>query len=275
MAKFTRPRYWLDRRAQPRRLTPSITSKPLIGREQPLCGGSEAVTEALTALSALRGSRVKSNDRNATGPVANIPRGWPERFRRGRGRFEQRRPTIVGDSRQRLLNPRPKVVLRGHSQTDRLQLDSENIWHGGLHSDEALPGSGAFALSRPGSVLTRQAFRHPVKCRAGRGHRPQQPSVVRVVGTVSADVHDDWQADDRRSPSEGSMELLQPQRYWSRRRTHTRRLTPRITSKPTTQWGSHGEAPNPVADGPLPLVPLQREDPPEQAAVALTSGCAA
>ena len=33
--------------------------------------------EALTALSALSGSRVKSNDRNATGPVANIPSGWP------------------------------------------------------------------------------------------------------------------------------------------------------------------------------------------------------
>jgi transposase-like protein len=35
-----------------------------------------------------------------------------------------------------------------------------------------------------------------------------QRSVVRVVGAVLADVHDEWQAGDRRSPSEGSMEVL-------------------------------------------------------------------
>ena len=88
----------------------------------------------------------------------------------------------------------------------------------------------AYQLARP-----RPPRHHPVKRRARVvGIVRHQRSVVHVVGAVLADVHDEWQAGDRRlRPPKARWRCSGPRaRHWSRRRTHTRRPTPRITAKP-------------------------------------------
>ena len=41
---------------------------------------------------------------------------------------------------------------------------------------------------------------------------PNEASAIRLVGAILADLHDEWQASDRRYLSEDSMSLLYPQR---------------------------------------------------------------
>ena len=61
---------------------------------------------------------------------------------------------------------------------------------------------------------------------------PNQASAIRLVGAILADLHDEWQATERRYLSEHSMATLCPRaRYHRHSRAHTRQLTPRLNPK--------------------------------------------
>lgn len=83
---------------------------------------------------------------------------------------------------------------------------------------------------------------------------PHEASVIRLVGAVVADIHDEWRAGDRRYLSGGSMAALYPSAI----------LNPSPSSPPATDTEDHLEAHHSMGRRPSPSLTARDWTPPSE-----------